>query len=237
MLNIAQLDDAVDSLKISFSERKEDFTRQMISKYTFTNVPPLPDTSEAENKAVESFESKRLQLSKADDFSHMKDTLLLNIEGPTRSQVVQNALRIARSNKAYFQNTGAEFHWWKQITARHLLEWHKKFSVSFTCLVLFFIGAPLGAIIRKGGMGMPVVVSVFIFLIYHVTSYSFEKLGRELVWSPFAAMWVANFYLLPFGIFLTYKSANDSAIFNKELYLKPIKFVSNIFVKLFTRKS
>jgi lipopolysaccharide export system permease protein len=237
MLNITQLSQAVDSIEIAYAERREDFTRQMISKYTFTNIPPLPDTTETDVAQEETFESKKLQLSKAEDFSAMKDTLLLNIETPTRSQVVQNALRIARSNKAYFQNTEAEFHWWEQITARHLLEWHKKFSVSFTCLVLFFIGAPLGAIIRKGGMGMPVVVSVFIFLIYHVTSYSFEKLGRELVWSPFAAMWVANLYLLPFGIFLTYKSANDSAIFNVDLYLKPVKFVTNIFVKLFTRKS
>ncbi len=232
MLNVRQLDKAVDSLYLSYAERKTDFTRQMVSKYTFTGVGTQLSKADSLRKPV----TKEEVLKKVQDFSQMEDTILLNIETPTRPQVVQNALRIARSNKAYFENTHQEYVWREKVIARHLLEQQKKFSVSFTCLVLFFIGAPLGAIIRKGGMGMPVVVSVFIFLIYHVTSYSFEKLGRELVWTPFWAMWVANFYLLPFGIFLTYKSANDSAIFNKELYLKPFQKISNTFARL-KRKS
>ncbi|MDZ7846163.1 MAG: LptF/LptG family permease [Owenweeksia sp.] len=70
---------------------------------------------------------------------------------------------MARSNKAYYQNTKREYEWREKMIVRHLLEWQKKFSVSFACLVMFFIGAPLGAIIRKGGMGMPVVVSVIDF--------------------------------------------------------------------------
>src|SRR5690606_27288075 len=140
-------------------------------------------------------------------------------------------LRIARSNKAYYDNTETEYLWRNKLIARHLLEWHKKFSISFSCIVLFFIGAPLGAIIRKGGMGMLVVVSVVIFLIYHVTSYSFEKLGRELVWMPFRAIWSANLMLFPIGIWLSYKSATDSAIFNIELYLKPFREISDIFAK------
>jgi lipopolysaccharide export system permease protein len=212
MLNVKQLDEAVDSLHNAFLERKEEFSGQMSSKYTFTTV--LDKT--------------------ADDpkYKHLSDTLLVNIaNGADRDRIIQNALRIARSNKAYFENTKQEFLWRNKLIARHLLEWQKKFSVSFSCIVLFFIGAPLGAIIRKGGMGMPVVISVLIFIVYHVTGFSFEKLGRELVWSPQRAMWTANMGLFPIGVWLTYKSATDSALFNSESYLKPFRKISSIFVK------
>lgn len=213
MLNIIQLVNAVDSLELKFSERRREFNTQMVSKYAFTSVREKEDSTKAPPR-------------------ELSDTLIANFANASdKDRIIQNALRIARSNKAYFDNTQQEYLWREKLLARHWLEWQKKFSISFSCIVLFFIGAPLGAIIRKGGMGMPVVISVFIFIIYHVTGYSFEKLGRELVWSPFRAMWTANFYLFPIGVWLTYKSATDSAIFNQELYLKPIRTIKSIFTK------
>lgn len=209
MLNVVQLVEARDSLKVNFAERQRDFTSQMRGKYAFHLADEPLDTQSI--------------------VAGLNDTLLLNVAPAERKRVMSNALRIARSNKTYYDNTGMEFNWRAKLISRHMLEWHKKFSVSFSVIVLFFIGAPLGAIIRKGGMGMPVVVSVFIFIVYHVTSYSFEKLGRELVWTPFRAMWSANLMLLPFGILLTYKSATDSAIFNIENYLKPFQKIWGIF--------
>lgn len=211
MLNVFQLNSAVDSLHNTFSERKEEFTDQMIAKYTYHTVQDKEphDTT----------------------FNRLQNDLLNNVDEADRDRVIQNALRIARSNKAYYNNTKQEYLWRQKLIARHNLEWQKKFSISFSCIALFFIGAPLGAIIRKGGMGMPVVISVFIFIVYHVTGYSFEKLGRELVWPPFQAMWTANFYLFPIGMWLTYKSATDSAIFNLDLYLKPFRKISSIFTK------
>lgn len=215
MLNVIQLEEAVDSLNGSYTERQAEFTEQMVAKYTFNTVEK-PQKLDPANQPI---------------YPTLKNDFLANINPSDRKRVVQNAIRIARSNKSYFSNTELEFTWRKKVIARHLLEWQKKFSISFSCIVLFFIGAPLGAIIRKGGMGMPVVVSVFIFIVHHVTSYSFEKLGRELVWSPFRAMWTANMILLPIGIFLTYKSATDSALFNIESYLKPFQKIGAIFTK------
>lgn len=214
MLNVIQLDEATDSLREGFSQRKKEFNEQMADKYSFTVSGKLRDSVKEEKVLAK-----------------MNNYLLENIDQAEHPRIVQNALRIARSNASYYENSGLEYVWREKIIARHILEWHKKFSISFSCLVLFFIGAPLGAIIRKGGMGMPVVISVVIFIIYHVTSYSFEKLGRELVWSPLRAMWTANAILLPIGIFLTYKSATDSALFNIEIYLKPFKKISGIFVR------
>jgi lipopolysaccharide export system permease protein len=113
----------------------------------------------------------------------------------------------------------------------HKLEWHRKFSLSLSCLVLFFIGAPLGSIIRKGGLGMPLVVAIVFFLIFHLLSMFGEKFVKEEITSPFTGMWMAIFVLIPVGIFLTYKALHDSQLFNKEFYTRFFKSVKTFFAK------
>lgn len=97
---------------------------------------------------------------------------------------------------------------------KHSLEWHKKFTLSFACLIFFFIGAPLGAIIRKGGLGMPAVISVLMFIVYYIIDTMGVKMAREAVWEVWQGMWLSSSVLLPIGIFLTYKAATDSVLFN-----------------------
>lgn len=106
---------------------------------------------------------------------------------------------------------------------RHYTEWHKKFTVSFACLVFFFIGAPLGAIIRKGGLGVPVIISVFLFIFYYIIDNIGFKLAREGVWPAWEGMWLSSVILAPLGIFLTYKAVNDSVILNADTYLNAFK--------------
>lgn len=101
---------------------------------------------------------------------------------------------------------------------RHAIELHKKFTLSFACIIFFFIGAPLGAIIRKGGLGVPVVISVILFIFYYIidnTGYKMAREGRIEVWE---GMWLSSAVLLPLGIFLTYKAVNDSAVFNPDAW-------------------
>ncbi|MCC8143706.1 MAG: LptF/LptG family permease [Tannerellaceae bacterium] len=116
---------------------------------------------------------------------------------------------------------------------RHLTEWHKKFTLSFACLIFFFIGAPLGAIIRKGGLGMPVVISVILFIIYYIIDNIGFKMARDGIWKAWEGMWLSSAVLAPLGIFLTYKAVNDSVILNADTYLNAIK---NIFGKRQGRK-
>lgn len=96
---------------------------------------------------------------------------------------------------------------------------YKKFTLSFACIIFFFIGAPLGAIIRKGGLGMPVVVSVFMFIFYYIIDNSGYKLARDGRWEVWEGMWLSSAVLLPLGIFLTYKAVKDSAVFNPDVYI------------------
>lgn len=101
---------------------------------------------------------------------------------------------------------------------RHEIELMKKFTLSFACLIFFFIGAPLGAIIRKGGLGMPIVVSVLLFIVYYIIDNSGYKLARDGHWAVWEGIWLSSEVLLPLGIFLTYKAINDSAVFNPDAY-------------------
>ncbi len=101
---------------------------------------------------------------------------------------------------------------------RHGIEMHKKFTLSFACLVFFFIGAPLGAIIRKGGIGTPLVLSVFLFIFYYIIDNSGYKLARDGVLPVWEGIWLSSFVLLPLGVFLTYKAMRDSAVLNIDAY-------------------
>ena len=109
---------------------------------------------------------------------------------------------------------------WQRQIRFHDLERHRKFTLSFACVVLFLIGAPLGSIIRKGGVGLPLVISVLFFIIFHILNTSGEKMVKEGVLPSFAGMWLSTFILVPIGIFLTYKAMQDSQLFNAELYYR-----------------
>ena len=106
---------------------------------------------------------------------------------------------------------------------RHLTEWHKKFTLSFACLIFFFIGAPLGAIIRKGGLGVPVIISVLLFIFYYIIDNMGYKMARDGVWAAWEGMCLSSAVLTPLGMFLTYKAVNDSVILNADTYLNGLK--------------
>lgn len=106
---------------------------------------------------------------------------------------------------------------------KHLIEWHKKFALALSCIIFFFIGAPLGAIIRKGGLGLPTVISVLIFILYYIINTSGMKLARDGTWSVLFGMWVSTLVLAPLGAFITYKANNDSVVFNFDAYKTAIR--------------
>ena len=105
----------------------------------------------------------------------------------------------------------------------HEITWHKMFTLPFACLVFFFIGAPLGSIIRKGGLGVPVIISVLLFIFYYIIDNIGYKMARDGVWPEWQGMWLSAAVLFPLGVFLTYKSMKESALFNSEVYGKFIR--------------
>ncbi|EJW93691.1 permease, YjgP/YjgQ family [gut metagenome] len=111
---------------------------------------------------------------------------------------------------------------------RHMTAWHEKLTLSLACLIFFFIGAPLGGIIRKGGLGMPVVVSVLIFIIYYIINNTGYKMARDGKWIVWMGMWTSTAILAPLGAFLTYKSNNDSVVLNADAYMHWFKKIVGI---------
>lgn len=110
----------------------------------------------------------------------------------------------------------------KRSIRRHEIELIKKYTLSVACIIFFFIGAPLGAIIRKGGLGTPLVISVLLFLVYYIIDNMGYKMARDGHIEVWIGMWISTGALLPLGIFVTYKAMNDSAVFNKDLYVNLI---------------
>lgn len=133
---------------------------------------------------------------------------------------MQTALRIVRGNKQIVDERMVSYQTENFKVIRHEMEMHRKFTLPVACLLFFFIGAPLGAIIRKGGLGTPIVISILFFIFYYVIDTFGAKMAREDVWPVWSGMWLSTSVLAVIGAFLTYKSATDSALFKSEAYAR-----------------
>lgn len=160
------------------------------------------------------------------------DTLLTQLTPEERYRAASAALDKAKSQRDQIDYNALMLNDYQRYIRRHEIELHRKFTLAFACLVFFFIGAPLGAITRKGGLGMPVVISVIMFIIYYIIDNTGYKMAREALWPCWAGMWLSSFLLLPIGIFLTYKAATDSALFNPEAWMKLFGKLKKIVYKV-----
>ena len=148
-----------------------------------------------------------------------------------RVGMINSAMDNARNNIRIIQQAEDMLTSSKRNLNRFDIEWHKKYTFAIACLVFLFIGAPLGAIIRKGGLGMPLVISVVLFIFYWIITTTGEKFSRESVTSIWQGVWFSTFIFLPAGIFLTYKAANDSVVFNRNAYSEFFKKIFRFFKK------
>ena len=151
------------------------------------------------------------------------DTLYSKLTVSQQQGVLRNAMQKSTIATNEYEFRGLISKDIDQSTRTHWVEWHKKFTLSLACLFFFFIGAPLGAIIRKGGLGVPVVISVTIFIFYYIINVSGEKMAKSGEWIPWFGEWLSSMVLCPIGIFLTYKANKDSAVFNIEAYINVIR--------------
>jgi lipopolysaccharide export system permease protein len=149
----------------------------------------------------------------------------LNIDSifasPSPSQAksyLSQALQQARRNRQDYEYRSISLVDQAKLMRRHDIELQRKFTLSFACIIFFFIGAPLGAIIKKGGLGTPLVISIILFIVYYIfdnTGYKMSRDGKMEVWQ---GIWLSSAVLLPLGIFFTYKAVGDSAVFNIDAY-------------------
>lgn len=204
MLSIRQLNVSIDSLRRMKDSLYLKLQREIGSQLHFSL---LPDSVWAKAKPVKTPAKKFYD----------------KVPDSAKNSVYDNSMSIASSLKTSYQFLGAELEARTKELTNNKIEWHRKFSLSLACLVLFFIGAPLGSIIRKGGLGMPLVVAIIFFLIFHLLNMFGEKFVKDDITTPVIGMWLSIIVLAPLGALLTYKAMHDSQLFNKEFYYRFFK--------------
>ena len=215
MLNIKQLNVAIDSLNVLYENRLESNNRSLLSRFQYMS------TDEA------SFVRSDRKLKKKYDDATLNDTisvfnwpLLSNLPEKERQPVVGIALANTTNTKESLATIGKEMNSQRVNIRKHEQVLNQKFTLSIACLLFFFIGAPLGAIIRKGGLGMPVVVSVSFFVIYYVITIIGERVAVNGDMSVFLGAWISSIVLFPIGFFLTFKATTDAALLDAESWKK-----------------
>jgi lipopolysaccharide export system permease protein len=200
MLNIWQLDSVADSTKRKMNNRFIEIRRQVNDNFYYRTL---------------SF-NKAKQPVKTADIKQFYDGL----NNEQFNKCIDMALNISRTNSGYFDGIINSIESDKSDYLRFISQWHKRIVICFACIILFFVGAPLGAIIKKGGLGLPVVISVFFFLAYYILTEAFGTMAVDGTMAPWLAIWMPLIIFLPVSIFLTYKAAKDSALFDVGNYFQ-----------------
>jgi lipopolysaccharide export system permease protein len=212
MYSMRQLENAIDSLKRDNEKYKKQMKEELMRPLNFpTYIDSSWGTLPSLDTAIKTF----------DDI--LPDSAITSVNQRVRqiaSSMRMSALSIATTLDIRDKNL-----------RRHKIEWHRKIVLSLACLVLFIVGAPLGSIIRKGGLGTPLIFAIIFFMLFYFSSTTGEKFAKENTLTPFTGMWMATLILAPLGFFLTYKAMHDSQLFNREFYSKFSRKIGKLFGK------
>lgn len=210
MLTVHQLNLSIDSIKNLAANNNKQLQSQikpLLSFYRYTDsLWIIPDS--LKNKSIKTINDI------------IPDTIAVRVYDRSVSHISSAQDFIEQNANDYAAN--------ENLLRNNRVEWNRKFTLSIACLVLFMIGAPLGSIIRKGGLGSPLVFSVIFFVLFHLLNTFGEKFAKQGVTNAFTGMWLSTFILIPVGIFLTSKAMRDSQLFNKEFYFRILKNLKTI---------
>lgn len=214
--NMKELQQSLDSLSVRIDSIGRDAGQQFDRNLAYMEL--VRPSADSQGKGASSSASAAVADAKTNVAKLNLDSLLRSFEPSKLDGVFAGARSAVGRQKMEVEFRAVQMNdEWKRYR-RHQIELIKKFTLSVACIIFLFIGAPLGAIIRKGGLGTPLVISVLLFLFYYIIDNTGYKLARDGHWVVWVGMWLSTFVLLPLGIFVTYKAMNDSAVFNPDLY-------------------
>lgn len=190
-----------------------DSMQQAVAKNTDT-APSKKVNNDTAKKTAATTAAKKVKVKKD---PNSFDALLPD---SARQQVEERALSTLGSVKSNIEMNMTNIADQQKTLQKYKIEWHRKIALAAACMVLFMVGAPLGSIIRKGGLGTPMIFAIIFFMVFYFVSTRGEKMAKEIEMSAFTGMWLSTFVLVPIGVFLTYKAMHDSNLFNKEFYTR-----------------
>jgi lipopolysaccharide export system permease protein len=220
--NMEQLSHDIDSLSANYKNK------QNLGLKEFTGTKLFVERNMAPSYAIENDLDEALDDSVNFNPLYIFDTIPVGQKKNALAKAISNI----KDASAFLSMKSESLKINIRYIKRYEVDWHKKLTLPFACLVFFFIGAPLGAIIRKGGLGTPAVISIFFFVIWYVISLSGEKMVEEDLVSSIAGLWASSYILLPIGLFLTYKASTDSVIMNIDTYLVFFRKIKNYLYKV-----
>jgi lipopolysaccharide export system permease protein len=218
MMNVRQLNEGIDSIH-------KDEKRIYANVNSYLSPYLSLTTSKNQHRDLEA----RIEKSTA-SFSY-DTSFLQHVPDSFRAKVVNLASSNIRNSKGLLDISASDRKLKTENFIKFNIEWHRKFTLSFACVLLFLIGAPLGAIIRKGGVGMPMVIAIAFFILFHIMTIIGEKLAKSAAVAPWMGMWMATAMLLPIAFFLINAARKDSQIFTKEWYVRIWNRGRRFFVK------
>ena len=220
--NLKDLQTSIDSMGVRLDSIKDVNAKSIYDASYVKTLKSLRAKKESEAEGQPDEQQEKLPV--------ITPTIQLDFDSLYQAQAPSSKAALLGRAKSSIENIKTDYYFRAATVGdeaykvrRHLTEWHKKFTVSFACIMFFFIGAPLGAIIRKGGLGVPVVISVILFIFYYIIDNMGFKMARDGVWDAWEGMWLSSVVLTPMGIFLTYKAVKDSVILNADTYVNALK--------------
>ncbi len=227
MMNLTQLSHAIDTLKKVYTKRTGLFHKRLI-RWTYTKYEHRVNIK-TDSLAYKKDSLKKYVTTDKLNINFNTDSFFLAMNKKDQKYALNSAIESALKAQNNIRTTGKALSDRQRWLKKHDLAWYRKFSLSFACIIFFFIGAPLGAIIKKGGFGLPIVISTLLFIFYYVISILGDKFVREGVLPVLMGAWLSSAILLPLGIFITYKATRDSQLISRE----KLTLLINKFTKLF----
>ncbi len=209
MLNVGELNYTLDSLNTNYKKDIKSFTENIYQRININN------------KAVNfSIADTTIQTKK----TNFNKDLLADLDSGKKTQAIKYAITNVESTVFSIDSSKFEMEEKQKNINGHWIALYEKFVIAFSCILMFFIGAPLGAIIRKGGLGMPIVFAVTIFIIFHFINTFGKKLAQEDGITPFLGTWMSTIVLTPLAVLLTYRAIKDiGGVINLDVILVPIQ--------------
>ncbi len=206
------------------------YTLDSLHKNLKTDILSFSENINQQNRIIGN--NKIIKPSKSNH--HLPNNLLTLYNNSQKLQILKIANSTVENTLFSINGTNTELENKQKNINDHLLAFYDKFVIAYACFLMFFIGAPLGAIIRKGGLGLPIVFAVLIFISFHFINTFGKRIAQEDGLSPFVGAWLSSFILSPLAILLTYRATNDIGLINLDILLSPFQ---RIFKKMFSSQN